>query len=191
MLRDSDAARHRASGGMVGLFFVGLVLVVLFSSGTAGVMATRTSVPTETTTASVDSAERAEVTARFQQIMALRQQALRKRDMGILRRIYTPDSPQLRRDSTEIRTMRRKRERWVGLELPVSVLKASADSSRRWTVVALLGRSDARLETDAGELIRKVDGNRQVYWCSLVRDPGKGWLLYQLVPPESLQPSTR
>lgn len=183
--------RQRTGGGMVGLFFVGLVLVVLFSSGMAGVIATRTSIPTETTTASVQSAERAEVTARFQQIMALRQQALRKLDTRILRAIYTPDSPQLRRDRTEIQTMRRKQERWVGLELPVSILKASADSSRRWTIVALLGRSDARLETSSGELIRKVDGNRQVYWCSLVRDPGKGWLVYRLVPPESLQPSTR
>jgi hypothetical protein len=174
---------------MVGLFFVGLVLVALFSSGAAGVVATRTSVPTQTTIASVESAERAEVTARFQQIMALRQQALRKRDLGLLRGIYTPDSPQLRRDRTEIQTLRRKRERWVGLELPVSILKASADSSRRWTIVALLGRSDARLETSSGELIRKVDGNRQVYWCSMVKDPGRGWLVYQLVPPESLRPS--
>jgi hypothetical protein len=191
MLRDSVAVRHRASGGIVGLFFVGLVLVALFSSGTAGVMATRTPAPTVSTAVSVESIERAQVTARFQQIMALRQQALRKRDVRILRRIYTTDSPQLRRDGTEIQTLRRKRERWVGLELPVSVLKATADSSRRWTIVALLGRSDTRLETESGELIRKVDGNRQVYWCSLVRDPGKGWLLYQLVPPESLQPSTR
>jgi hypothetical protein len=176
---------------MVGLFFVGLVLVALFSSGAAGVVATRTSVPTETTTASVESAERAEVTARFQQIMALRQQALRRRDLSVLRAIYTPDSPQLRRDRTEIQTLWRKHERWVGLQLPVSILKASADSDRRWMIVALLGRSDARLETSSGELIRKVDGNRQVYWCSLVKDPGKGWLVYQLVPPESLRPSAR
>ncbi|HZD02239.1 MAG TPA: hypothetical protein VFA46_19225 [Actinomycetes bacterium] len=191
MHRDSRAIRHHASGGIVGLFFVGLVLMVLFSSGTAGVIATRTSTPTATTTVSVESAERAQVIARFQQIMTLRQQALRKLDLRVLRSIYTPDSPQLRRDRTEIRTMRRKHERWVGLELPVSILKASAESSRRWTIVALLGRADARLETSSGELIRKVHGNRQVYWCSLVKDPGKGWLLYRLVPPESLQPSAR
>ena len=172
---------------MVGLFFVGLVLVVLFSSGAAGVIATRTSAPAETTVADPQSAERAQVAARFQQIMGLREQALRKLDPGILRNIYTPDSPQLRKDRTEIQTMRRKQERWTGLKLPVSILQATADSSRRWTVVALLGRSNARLETSAGGLIRKVDGNRQVYWCTLVKDPGMGWLLYRLVPPESLQ----
>jgi hypothetical protein len=172
---------------MVGLFFVGLVLVVLFSSGAVGVLATRTATPPETTVDTVQAAERAELTARFQQIMGLRQQALIKRDAGILRSIYTPDSPQLRKDRSEIQTLRRKHERWVGLQLPVSILKINADSDRRWTVVALLGRSDTRLETDSGELITKVDGNRQVYWCSMVKDPGKGWLLSKLVPPESLQ----
>ena len=179
--------RQRDTGGMVGLFFVGLVLVVLFSSGAAGVLATRTSAPPQSTASTVQSAERAEVTARFQQIMGLRQQALLRLDPSILGSIYTPDSPQLRKDRSEIQTMRRKQERWVGLQLPVSVLQATADSDRRWTVVALLGRSDTRLETDAGKLIRTVDGNRQVYWCSLVKDPGKGWLLYKLTPPESLQ----
>jgi hypothetical protein len=170
---------------------VGLVLVALFSSGAAGVIATRTATPTETTVNSAESAERAVVTARFKQIMGLRQQALRRLDPSILRGIYTPDSPQLRKDRTEIQTLRRKQERWIGLVLPVSILKASVDSSRRWTIVALLGRSDARLETSAGDLIRKVEGNRQVYWCTLVRDPGRVWLLSKLVPPESLQPGSR
>ncbi len=117
----------------------------------------------------------------------MRQQALLRLDLRLLRGIYTPDSPQFRKDRSEIQTLRRKKERWVGLKLPVSVLQATADSSRRWTVVALLGRSDSRLETSSGELIRKVEGNRQVYWCSLVKDPGKGWLLLRLTPPESLQ----
>ncbi len=171
------------------MFFIGLVLVVLFSSGAAGVLATRTPAPPESTpsASAVQSAERAEVTARFQQIMQVRQQALLRLDLRLLRGIYTPDSPQFRKDRSEIQTLRRKKERWVGLKLPVSVLQATADSSRRWTVVALLGRSDSRLETSSGELIRKVEGNRQVYWCSLVKDPGKGWLLLRLTPPESLQ----
>jgi hypothetical protein len=171
------------------MFFVGLVLVALFSSGAAGVLATRTAAPPEPTSSprAVESAERAEVTARFQQIMRQRQDALTRLDLDLLHGIYTPDSPQLRKDRNEIQTLRRKRERWVGLVLPVSVLQARAESSRRWTVVALLGRSDTRLETNSGELIRKVEGNRQVYWCSMVKDPGKGWLLFKLTPPESLQ----
>ncbi len=172
---------------MVGLFFVGLVLVVLFSSGAAGVLATRTASPPRTTASTIESAERAELTTRFQQIMEVRQKALLRLDSSLLHGIYTPDSPQLRRDSGEIQKMRRKHERWVGLKLPVSILQATADSSRRWTVVALLGRSDTRLETTSGELITKVDANQQVYWCEMVKDPGKGWLLYRLVPPESLR----
>ncbi|HZD68513.1 MAG TPA: hypothetical protein VFA45_06250 [Actinomycetes bacterium] len=174
----------------MGLFFVGLVLVLLFSSGAVGVLATRTQAPPATTAGAVQSAERTEVTNRFQQIMQVRESALVRRDLSLLHAIYTPDSPQLRRDSGEIKKMRRKHERWVGLKLPVSILQATADSSRRWTVVALLGRSDTRLESTSGRLITKVDANQQVYWCEMVKDPGKGWLLYRMVPPESLQ-STR
>ena len=115
--------------------------------------------------------------------MSIRQQALSKRDMRILSAIYTPDSPQLHRDRTEIQALLDNHERWKGLQLPVQILKATQTSSRRWTVVALLGRSNARLELESGELIRDVEGNRQVYWCTLVKDPAKGWLLYRFVPP--------
>ena len=159
------------------------MLVVLFSSAAAGVMATRTGAPTQTTTNPAQARERAEVTSRFTRIMAVRQRALLLRDMTLLRDIYTPDSPQLHKDRTEIKALRTKHRRWVGMRLPVQVLKATEVSSRRWTVVALLGRSDARLEFESGELIREVPGNRQVYWCTLIKDPAKGWLLYNLVPP--------
>lgn len=165
------------------MFFVGLVLVLLFSGAAAGVMATRTAVPTPTTIDPRVARERAEVTARFFKIMSVRQQALVERDTHILSEIYTPDSPQLRTDRTEIRALRTKHELWKGLQLPVQVLKATQASGRRWTVVALLGRSDARLELESGDLIRDVEGNRQVYWCTLIKDPAKGWLLYKFVPP--------
>lgn len=159
------------------------MLVLLFSGAAAGVMATRTAVPTTTTIDPRVARERAEVTSRFFKIMSVRQRALVGRDMRILSEIYTPDSPQLHTDRTEIQALRGKHELWQGLQLPVQVLKATQASSRRWTVVALLGRSDARLELESGELIRDVEGNRQVYWCTLIKDPAKGWLLYKFVPP--------
>jgi len=176
-------AIRRDTGGTVGLFFVGLVLLLLFTGAAAGVMATRTQTPTPTTIDPTAARARAEITSRFFKIMSIRERALSRRDPRLLNQIYTPDSPQLDRDRTEIQTLRDKRERWKGLQLPVQVLKATETSSRRWTVVALLGRSDARLELESGELIRDVEGNRQVYWCTLIKDPAKGWLLYKFVPP--------
>jgi hypothetical protein len=176
-------AIRRDTGGTVGLFFVGLVLLLLFSGAAAGVMATRVTRPA---TAPVDPAlarERAAVTDSLLKIMAVREQALSQRNMRLLNNIYTPDSPQLSKDRTEIQTLRDKHELWKGLQLPVQVLKATPANSRRWTVVALLGRSDARLQLESGELIRDVEGNRQVYWCTLIKDPAKGWLLYKFVPP--------
>ncbi len=157
--------------------------MVLFSSAAAGVMATRTSTPTRTTTDPGVARARNEITSRFFEIMEVRQKALVRRNARLLRTIYTPDSPQLRADRTEIEALRSKHERWVGLQLPVGVLKLTEVSSRRWTVVALLGRSAARLELESGKLIRQVDGNRQVYWCTLIKDPAKGWVLQRFVPP--------
>jgi hypothetical protein len=165
------------------MFFVGLVMLLLFSGAAAGVMATRTSTPKPTTEDPAVARERAEVTARFFKIMSIREQALVHRDMRVLNQIYTPDSPNLHRDRTEIQALRKRHELWKGLQLPVQVLKATPASSRRWTVVALLGRSDARLELESGDLLRDVGGNRQVYWCTLIKDPAKGWLLYKFVPP--------
>lgn len=159
------------------------MLVLLFSGAAAGVMATRTTTPTPTTIDPAAARERAEVTSRFFKIMSIRQRALSGRNLRILRQIYTPDSPQLQKDRTEIQALLDNHERWKGLQLPVQVLKATQTTSRRWTVVALLGRSDARLELESGELIRDVEGNRQVYWCTLIKDPAKGWLLYKFVPP--------
>ena len=176
-------AIRRDTGGTVGLFFVGLVLLLLFSGAAAGVMATRATRPTKAPVDPALARERAAVTDSLLKIMAVREQALSQRNMRLLNSIYTPDSPQLHKDRTEIQTLRDKHELWKGLELPVQVLKATPASSRRWTVVALLGRSDARLQLESGELIRDVEGNRQVYWCTLIKDPAKGWLLYKFVPP--------
>jgi hypothetical protein len=158
-------------------------MVLLFSGAAAGVMATRTSTPTQTTLDPAFARERAEVTSRFFQIMSVRERALSERDQHLLARIYTPDSPQLAKDRDEIETLLDKNELWEGLQLPVQILKATQVSERHWTVVALLGRSDARLELESGTLIREVPGNRQVYWCTLIKDPAKGWLLYKFVPP--------
>jgi hypothetical protein len=181
-------ASRRDTGGTVGLFFVGLVLLLLFSGAAAGVMATRVTGPA-TKAPPVDPAlarearERAAVTNSLLKIMAIREQALSQRNLRLLNTIYTPDSPQLHKDRTEIQTLRDKHELWKGLQLPVQVLKVTPTSGRRWTVVALLGRSDARLQLESGELIRDVEGNRQVYWCTLIKDPARGWLLYKFVPP--------
>jgi hypothetical protein len=176
-------AIRRDTGGTVGLFFVGLVMLLLFTGAAAGVMATRTSTPTQTTIDPALARERAEVTSRFFTIMSIRERALNERSFKALSQIYTPDSPQLHRDRTEIQRLRGKHERWKGLQLPAQILKVTKASSRRWTVVALLGRSDARLELESGELIRDVEANRQVYWCTLIKDPAKGWLLYKMAPP--------
>jgi hypothetical protein len=159
-------------------------MVLLFSGAAAGVMATRTAAPAPTIT--IDPAfirEQSEVTSRFFQIMKVRERALTGRNQRLLSSIYTPDSPQLTKDRDEIKVMLNKNEVWRGLQLPVQILKMTKVSERHWTVVALLGRSDAKLMLESGALLRAVPGNRQVYWCTLLKDPAKGWLISKFVPP--------
>ena len=181
---------------MVGLAFIGLVLVLLFLGGGLGVLATKGTATTaspqpvaSTPPSSSDQGLRAlqdAVVRRFRQLMRLRQAALLRRDAALLRTIYTPNSPNLRRDQREINALLTGHKRWVGLTLPVGVLNAYQVTSGRWMVVAVLGRSNARLVTDDGQLVRDVPGAEAVYLCTLLRVPAGGsgvgaYRIYQML----------
>ncbi len=186
--------RPRDSGVLVGLSFIGLVLVLLFCGGAFGVLATKatdSNLATQPLTGSPPapgdqamSALQDAVLRRFRQLMRVRQQALVQRDAALLTSIYTPNSPNLHRDQQEIGRLLLGHERWVNLTLPVSVLHATQVSSGHWLVIAVLGRSSARLVTQNGQLLRDVPGREAVYWCALfqVQDAaGSGFRLYQML----------
>lgn len=170
------------------------MLVLLFLGGGLGVLVTKGTAPTATTQSlatappsSGDQARRARQDAmvrHFRQLMQLRQAALLRRDAALLAAIYTPNSPNLRRDQREITALLQGHKRWVGLTLPVGVLNAYQLSGGRWMVVAVLGRSDARLVTDDGQLLRDVPGAQAVYLCTLLRVQGTGagaYRIYQML----------
>jgi hypothetical protein len=188
-------AGPRDSGVLVGLAFIGLVLVLLFCGGALGVLVTKGSATSPTaplasappSSGPGDPARRAlhdAVVQRFRQMMQVRQVALLRRDAGLLGAIYTPNSPNLRRDRHEIDALLQGHKRWVDLTLPVGVLHAYQVSSGRWMVIAVLGRSSARLVTDDGQLLRDVPSAEAVYWCTLLRvqgAAGSAMRLYQML----------
>jgi len=192
--RSTGPAGPRDRGVLIGLAFIGLVLVLLFCGGALGVLITKgTATTTATPPASAppssgDQAMRtlqAAVVQRFRHLMQIRQVALLRRDAAMLAAIYTPNSPNLRRDRHEIDALLQAHKRWVDLTLPVGVLHAYQVSSGRWMVVAVLGRSGARLVTDDGQLLRDVPGAEAVYWCTLQRVQGAAaggaFRLYQML----------
>jgi hypothetical protein len=171
----------------VGLAFVAVVLLGLFTAGGLGVLVTRAADeppgPAPAMAASVPAAAvvRDRIYVRFKELVLLREIALRERDPLLLQSVYAPGASGLARDRAEIARLRRSGRRLDGLRLPVRVFNAYRPGGGRWVVIARLGRSPARLVTDSGRPVRPVEGRDGVYRCTLVRRDGR-WLLSRLTP---------
>jgi hypothetical protein len=182
------SSRRASVGSAVGLAFVALVLVSLFTGGALGVLATRTAADDPPPRPARDSAAagvqaaapvRDQVVARFKELMLLREIALRERNPSLLGSVYVPGAPGLARDRAEIERLRRSDRRLDGLRLPVEVVEAYPHPDGRWVVVAELGRSAARLVTGSGRPLRGVAGSAAIYRCTLAERDGR-WLLQGL-----------
>jgi hypothetical protein len=184
-----SSSRARA-GSAVGLTFVAVVLVSLFSGGAVGVVLTRAALPASTAdpaagalgaAAGPAGQRRDELIARFRELMLLREIALRERDPLLLRSVWAPGAPGLAKDRAEIARLRDSDRRLAGLRLPVQVFDAFRPGDGSWVVVARLGRSPARLVTGSGHQVRAVKGSAATYRCTLVRRDGR-WLLLRFAP---------
>ena len=188
MQSQPDPPRAPSADRAVGLTFVALVLVGLFGAGAVGVVATRQArapgpgpEPEVTAVASATGAAPAgnRVVARFQELMLLREIALRERDPRLLESVYVPGAGGLARDRAEIARLRSSGRRLDGLRLPVTVLDADRLGAGRWVVVARIGRSPARLVTGSGRQVRATRASAAVYRCTLVQRDGS-WRLLRL-----------
>jgi hypothetical protein len=167
----------------VGLTFVAIVLVSLFVAGSLGVVATREAAPAAnpaqereaTAVASASSATlpvRDRMVTRFNELMLLREIALRERDPRLLESVYAPGAAGLARDRAEIARLRSSGRRLDGLRMPVKVFKAYRPGNGSWVVVARVSRSPARLVTGSGRQVRATRASAVVYRCTLVRQDG-------------------
>ena len=166
----------------VGLAFVGAVLLVLFACGALGVLATVEADGSSSAAAPgvtrppvpVDLRER--IFARFEELVLLRQIALRERDPLLLGSVYAPGAPGMAADRAEIDRLRRAGRRLDGLRLPVRVFNAYRPGGGRWVVIARMRRSPALLVTEQGRPLGTVAGSVDVCRCTLVSRGGR-WML--------------
>ena len=190
MQTEPDPSSSRASAGSaVGLTFVAVVMVSLFTGGALGVLATRTATeisepepgPEAAPVASAHNAAlvRNQVVTRFKELMLLREIALRERNLSLLESVYVDRAPGLARDRAEIQQLRRSDRRLDGLRFPVKVVDASRQRDGRWVVVARLSRSPAKLVTGSGRPVKGIAGSSSLYRGTLVRRDGR-WLLLRL-----------
>jgi hypothetical protein len=191
MQTDPDPSPSQSSAeSAVGLTFVAIVLVSLFVAGSLGVVATRDSSPapepgqeTDATTVAATPAAlvRDRIVSRFQELMLLREIALRERDRRLLDSVYASGAAGLARDRAEIARLRSSGRRLDGLRLPVKVFDAKRAGDDRWVVVARVARSPARLVTGSGRQVRAIRASAAVYRCTLVERDGS-WRILGLVP---------
>jgi hypothetical protein len=165
----------------VGLAFVGAVLLALFACGALGVLATveaarRPAAPPRATHPPVPVDLRQRIFARFEELVLLRQIALRERDPLLLGSVYAPGAPGLAADRAEIDRLRRAGQRLDGLRLPVRVFNAYRPGGGRWVVIARMRRSPAVLVSERGRPLGTVAGSVDVCRCTLVSRGGR-WML--------------
>jgi hypothetical protein len=172
----------------VGLTFVAVVLVSLFVAGSLGVVLTHRPAPAadpgqEPEASAVAAAATATIAkdriiSRFNELMLLREIALRERDPRLLDSVYVPGAAGLASDRAEIARLRSSGSRLDDLHLPVTVLSVNP-SDGHWVVVARIGRSQARLVTGSGRQVRATRASTAVYRCTLVSRDGS-WRVLRL-----------
>jgi hypothetical protein len=192
MQTEPDPSPQSSAESAVGLTFVAVVLVSLFVAGSLGVVATREAAPAvdpgqEPEAAAVAAASTAAVqvrdriVTRFNELMLLREIALRERDPRLLESVYASGAAGLARDRAEIARLRSSGRRLDGLRMPVKVFNAYRPGNGSWVVIARVGRSPARLVTGSGRQVRATRASAAVYRCTLVKQDGS-WRVLRFAP---------
>jgi hypothetical protein len=157
---------------LVGGLIVALAFVTLARRTDPDVAESPSAIPASSTKARVTSttiAEREQVVAQLRTILKVRDQAYRERNIDLLREIHTTDCPCLRGDRGAIQQLLKDNAVWVGSSTSVQVKDFEKVNNRLWIVVATFIGSPFRIETESGELIRAVEGRRELFRFALAR----------------------
>jgi hypothetical protein len=164
--------RHLVAGGLVALIVVGVAVGLIIrdenrqsapSSTTSG---PRVSMAPTTTTS---QSPRAEVIARLQQILKIRERALGERNANLLDSIYTSDCSCLKAGRDAIAALKRENIIWRDRSISIEIQSTKRINDRLWEVSALFKSEPFRIETEVGRLVRESPAERLRYRFLLVR----------------------
>jgi hypothetical protein len=127
--------------------------------------------------------EQDEVQARLRDILRVRDQAYKSRDLGLLREVYTSDCPCLRGDGAAIKQLLKDDAVWVGASTSVRITKVEKVSDKVWVVIANFDASAFRIETESGTLVRAVEGRSELFRFVLARASDREELLLGFAGP--------
>ena len=131
---------------------------------------------------------RAELAARVDEILRLRERAYAWRDATVLHTIYTGDCACLRSGRAAIARLLADRAVWRGRSVSVRVERLSRVNQSLWTAQVLLRRSAFRIGREDGTLLSAEPAASQRYRFALVRSAPGPWLLGHASLVEELPP---
>jgi hypothetical protein len=153
---------------LIALVILGVSLLVARDDESAATTPAATS-SLVATTSTRTSASKDEVTRRLQDILQIREQAIRERDASLFEDVYSSECSCLRAGRTAIAALKREKILWKNRSISIEVQSTKMISSRLWEVVALFTSSPFRIETEAGQLVRESPAERIRYRFLLVR----------------------
>jgi hypothetical protein len=153
---------------LIALVILGITLLVARDDESAATTPAATS-SLVATTSTRTSASKDEVTRRLQDILQIREQAIRERDASLFEDVYSSECSCLRAGRTAIAALKRGKILWKNRSISIEVQSTKMISSRLWEVVALFTSSPFRIETEAGQLVRESPAERIRYRFLLVR----------------------
>lgn len=169
---------------LIALVILGVTLLVARDDESAATTPAATS-SLVATTSTRTSASKDEVTRRLQDILQIREQAIRERDASLFEDVYSSECSCLRAGRTAIAALKREKILWKNRSISIEVQSTKMISSRLWEVVALFTSSPFRIETEAGQLVRESPAERIRYRFLLVRtSDGEPWRLGGASPIE-------
>jgi hypothetical protein len=127
--------------------------------------------PSQTTTAAATTTTidtETEVVARLREILRVRDRAFHERNAELLNALYTVDCP-CEGDTNAIKELVSNGYRLVGGVTSIRVRRSERVNERLWLVIADFRSTPARIETEAGVLVRQEPAGSDLFQFALAK----------------------
>jgi hypothetical protein len=176
-------SRRAAVAAIAGALLLVVAVVAVFATrgdgdaaGSTAPEPPRSPTTAAATTTTIDT--ETEVVARLREILRVRDQAFHERNAELLDDLYTVDCPCLEGDTNAIKELVSNGYRLVGGVTSIRVRRSERVNERLWLVIADFQSTPARIETEAGALVRQEPAGSDLFQFALAKPVDAAeWLL--------------